>query len=202
MRRGAEAALSIIAGGRGSRLGGVAKGLLRLGGRTLLERQLEELSPLFEEVLLVTPEPAPYAAFGLRTVADVIPGKGAPGGVHAALCAARAGWVVAVACDMPFVTRAVVGALLDAREEEADAVCFRVHGRLEPLLAAYRTRLAEPWGRALERDPSFRELLGQFRTRVLPEEALARVDPDLRAVESLNSPDDLARHGVALPPAG
>lgn len=199
MRQGTDAALSILAGGRGSRLGGVAKGLLLLGGRSLLARQLEELSPLFEEIRLVTPDPAPYAAFGLEHTADVIPDKGAPGGVHAALCAARAPWVVAIACDMPFVTRAVVRVLLDARDDATDAVCFRVRGRLEPLLATYRTALAGPWGQALESNPSFRELLAGFRTKVLPEEALRAVDPGLAAVESLNSPEDLDRHGASMP---
>ena len=35
-----HAAFAIIAGGSGTRLGGVPKGLLRVGGSTILERQL------------------------------------------------------------------------------------------------------------------------------------------------------------------
>src|SRR5215213_9884328 len=95
-----DVTLALIAGGQGARLGGVAKGLLRLQGQPLLA-QLLKLRPLFGEVLLVSNDPRPYAAWALPTVADVLPGRGAPGGVHAALAHARTAWVLAVGCDMP-----------------------------------------------------------------------------------------------------
>src|SRR5688572_18613960 len=109
-----DVTLAIIAGGLGRRLSGVPKGLLEVEGRTVLERLLS-LAPRFGDMLLVANAPERYARFGLRTVADVVQDKGAPGGVHAALVAARTPWVVAVACDMPFVTPGVLRALLDAR---------------------------------------------------------------------------------------
>lgn len=193
-----DVTLAILAGGRGTRLSGVAKGLLAVEGRTVLERLLS-LAPLFGDVLLVANAPEPYARFGLRTVADVVAGKGAPGGVHAALGAARTPWVLTVACDMPFVSPGAVRVLLDARAEDVDAVCFEVAGRLEPLLAVYRASLAEAWGRSLAEDPSLRQLLSRFRARLLPEESLRAVDPELRAVVNVNTPEDLARHGVTLP---
>jgi molybdenum cofactor guanylyltransferase len=187
-----DVTLAVVAGGQGRRLGGVAKGLLQVEGRTVLERLLD-LAPLCAEVLLVANAPEPYARFGLRTVADVVPGKGAPGGVHTALVHARTEWVLAVACDMPFVTEAVVRVLLAARAPEVEAVCFEVHGRLEPLLAVYRRELAAAWGESLGGNPSLRELLARCRARVLPEQALREVDPPLRAVVSLNTPEDLSR---------
>lgn len=193
-----DVTLAIIAGGQGRRLSGVPKGLLAVHGRTVLERLLSQ-APLFGDVLMVANVPEPYARFGLRTVADVVPGKGAPGGVHAALVAARTPWVVAVACDMPFVSTEVLRVLLDARDEGVDAVCFEVLGRLEPLLAAYRTTLAAGWGGSLREDPSLRQLLTHARARLLPEEALRVVDPKLRSLVNVNTPEDLARHGVTLP---
>jgi molybdopterin-guanine dinucleotide biosynthesis protein A len=196
-----EVTLAIIAGGQGRRLSGVPKGLLQVEGRTVLERLLE-LGPRFGDVLLVANAPAPYARFGLRTVADVVRDKGAPGGVHAALVASRTPWVVAVACDMPFVSPEALGVLLGAREDGVEAVCFEVAGRLEPLLAVYRSSLAPAWGEALAEDPSLRELLSRFQARLLPEEALRAVDPGLRALVNVNTPEDAARHGVTLPASG
>ncbi|XXF78056.1 molybdenum cofactor guanylyltransferase [Myxococcaceae bacterium GXIMD 01537] len=197
----ADVTLAVVAGGRGERLGGVAKGLLEVGGRTVLERLLE-LAPWlgFGDVLLVANDAAPYARFGLRTVADVFAGKGAPGGVHAALKHARTPWVLAVACDMPFVRPEAVRLLFEARGPEVDAVCFSVSGRWEPLLAVYRAALAGPWGRVLQvEEPSLRALLSQSRTRVLPEDVLKQVDPEARSVVSVNTPEDLARHGLTRP---
>src|SRR5216683_603621 len=75
MERHSKAALAVIAGGQGSRLAGTAKGLLTFEGRSLLSRLLD-LQSAFAEVLLVANEPAPYVAYSLRTVADVIPDRG------------------------------------------------------------------------------------------------------------------------------
>jgi molybdopterin-guanine dinucleotide biosynthesis protein A len=195
-----EVTLAIIAGGKGERLGGVAKGLLEVEGRPVLARLLE-LGRLFGDVLLVANDPAPYTGFHLWTVEDVVRGRGAPGGVHAALVGARTEWVLAVACDMPFVSEAAARVLLGARGAEADAVCFTVGGRVEPLLALYRRSLADAWGQALKtEEPSLRTLLSRCRTKHLAEEALRAVDAELRAVVSVNTPEDLARHEASLPP--
>ena len=195
----ADVTLAILAGGRGERLGGVAKGLLVVEGEPVLARVLA-LGPRFGDVLLVANDAAPYVRFGLRAVADVLPGRGAPGGVQAALAGARTAWVLAVACDMPFITAAAVAVLLEARAPGVDAVAFQVGGRVEPLLALYRQTLAGPWGEALrDAEPSLRALLARSSARLLPEDALRAVDPGLRAVVSVNTPEDLVRHGASLP---
>lgn len=203
-----DVTLAILAGGKGRRLGGVAKGLLVLEGRPVLERLLE-LAPRVGEVLLVTPDPAPYAAFAVRTVTDERPGLGAPGGLCAALTAARGPWVLVVACDMPFVAAAAVEVLAAARDASCDAVLFEVGGRRQPLLALYRSRLAATFVSHLpavhlpvgppRRAPSLEGLLAGVRTRTLPEAALRAVDARLLSVEGLNTPDDLVRLGVERP---
>jgi len=191
--------LAILAGGQGRRLGGVPKGLLLREGRSLLAHLLA-LAPRFEAVLLVTPDPSPYRAFAVRTVADLVPDRGAPGGLHAALVEARTPWVLAVGADMPFITPRVVQRLLAERGPDLDAVGFEIGGRLEPLLACYRSAAAEVVGAALATEPSFRTLWQTLRTRRLPAEALEEVDPGCRAVVSVNTPEDARAWGVTLPP--
>ena len=85
------------------------------------------------------------------------------------------------------------------RQAGVDAVAFEVAGRLEPLLACYRATLAAPWGAALAANPSFRALWQTVRGRVLPETALAAVDPGCRAVLSVNTPADARALGIAVP---
>jgi molybdopterin-guanine dinucleotide biosynthesis protein A len=199
-----DATLAILGGGKGKRLGGVPKGLITLQGRTILEIQLG-LLPSFAEALFVANDASPYATVlaahpQVRVVPDVIPGKGAPGGVHAALAAARSEWVVTLACDMPFVTPKVIQLLLSERAPDVDVVAFQAGGRLQPLLAAYRASLHAAWGRALATDPPLRLLIGKFRARLLPEDRLQRADPKLRSLEGINQPADLARLGASLPP--
>jgi molybdenum cofactor guanylyltransferase len=193
-----DVSLAILAGGRGRRLGGLPKGLLLRDGRPLLAHLLA-LSPKFAEVLLVTSESTPYRGFPVRMVADVISDRGAPGGVHAALVHAATPWVLVVAADMPFVTGVVVEVLLAQRSEGVDAVGFEVDGRLQPLLACYRTSLATAWGAALDAGPSFFTLWQTVRSRVLPQQALAQVDPGCRAVLSVNTAEDARALSIGLP---
>jgi molybdopterin-guanine dinucleotide biosynthesis protein A len=183
--------VAIVAGGGATRLGGVCKPLLRVRGRPVLERLLA-LRTLADEVLLVSADPRLPDA-GTRRVTDLVPGRGAPGGVHAALAQASSPWVLAVGGDMPFLDGRAVLPLLDARGDDVDAVAYTVAGRLEPLAALYRSALAPRFAEALSRQgESFRTLWGRLRGRTLPESALREATGDVRAVLSLNLPSDVA----------
>ena len=189
----ANASAAILAGGAGTRLGGVSKALLEIGGRTILARQLDVLRPLFGEVFLVAPDPSPFDAHGVRVVRDRLAGKGAPGGVHAALEEAGAGWVFCLACDMPFVSAPPV-ALLAARREGAEAVVFLRAGFVEPLFGFYATSLLPAFRLALETgDPSLAKLLSAARTVRVAERDLAEIDPGCRSLSNVNTPEELAR---------
>ena len=193
--------LAIVAGGGATRLGGVCKPLLRVRGRTVLDRLLA-LRTLSDEVLLVSADPRIPDA-GLRRVEDVLPGRGAPGGVHAAMVQARAPWVLAVAGDKPILDGRAVLPLLDARREDADAVAYTVANRLEPLAALYRRDLAPRWAEELSRGgASFRVLWDALRGVTLPESVLREVTGDTRAVLSLNRPEDVETWVDAPPDPG
>ena len=182
--------LAIVAGGGATRLGGVCKPLLPVRGRTVLERLLA-LRTLADEVLLVSADSRLPDA-GVRRVTDLLPGRGAPGGVHAALAQARSPWVLAVGGDMPFLDGRAVLPLLEARGDDVDAVAYTVSGRLEPLAALYRTTLAPRFAEALAGGgESFRALWGRLRGRTLPESVLREASGDVRAVLSLNLPSDV-----------
>lgn len=176
-------------------MGGRPKGLLRVGGKTILERLLP-LGARCDDVFLVADDDGPYRRFGLRAVPDVVKGKGAPGALVSALGAARTEWVAAVACDMPFVTESVLSALVESAGPDAGALCFEVAGRLEPLPSLWRASVYHSLLSKLEGDPSLLELFATACGRSLPEEALRRVDPSGLAVRSINTPEDARALGV------
>jgi molybdopterin-guanine dinucleotide biosynthesis protein A len=114
----------ILAGGRATRMGGGDKGLLRLGGRTLLERVVDRVSPQVEGLALnANGDPARFARFGLPVLADPLPGFPGPlAGVLAGLdwaAAQGADDVVSVAADTPFFPPDLVPRLLMARDGAA-----------------------------------------------------------------------------------
>jgi molybdopterin-guanine dinucleotide biosynthesis protein A len=191
----ANATAVIVAGGAGTRMGGASKAFLEVGGRSILERQLDVLRPLFAQVVVCAPDAAPFAPFALRAVADRFPGKGAPGGVQAALAALAPGtdWAFCVACDMPFLRPEPIE-LLARHRLDADAVVPVRSGFLEPLFAFYNVRLVTAFSAALQAgNPSLVRLLEGTRLVRVPESELAAVDPGLSALENVNTPEELRR---------
>ncbi|GEJ55389.1 molybdenum cofactor guanylyltransferase [Anaeromyxobacter diazotrophicus] len=190
---------ALVAGGQGSRLGGAAKGLLRLGGEPLVARALRVFDGLFAESVLVANDAAPYAALPVRATPDLLPGRGAPGGLHAALSAARTRWVFTAACDMPFLDAAQI-AWLAARREGAPAVAVVWRGRLQPLHAFWSTACLPEIDRLLRQgQPSMWQLATAVGARLVPEESWREVDPEGRAFENVNTPEDAARLGLEVP---
>lgn len=175
-------ALFVLAGGRGSRLGGLPKGLIRLEeGETVLDRLLRLSSGL---AFVGTNNPEWYERFDVPLVGDIVRNKGAPGGVVTGLAVAPTEWVAIVACDMPFVTIEMLELLCARRRAGIDAVCFSRGGELEPLVGVYRRALCFDWAPRLGGDPSLRELLSSVRVDVVEAAEPARL-------ASLNWPADL-----------
>ena len=183
-----DVTFAILAGGRGSRLGGCPKGLLEVGGQTIISRQLRSAAR-FKNRVLVADDAVPYSTFDIDVVPDLEPGFGAPGGVVSALIAARTPWVLVVGCDMPFVSEEMFTRLMTLDALAHDAACFTRAGHCEPLCALYRQALGSLWRSRLGEQRSLRALLASVRVHSMP------VSDD-RVLDSLNSPADLERHAA------
>jgi molybdopterin-guanine dinucleotide biosynthesis protein A len=188
---------AIVAGGRAARLGGIAKGLLRVGDSRMIDRVAGALRPQIDELLIVTD--SPDAATWLpnaRIVRDALIGGGAAAGVHAALSATR-GPVLAVAWDMPFVTRELCAALVArAAAGDADAVVPQspTAKLLEPMCAWYAPVCADAIAAGWDAgDRSLHGMLARVRTVVLPLHVVERAgDPD-RLFLNVNTQAELER---------
>jgi molybdopterin-guanine dinucleotide biosynthesis protein A len=185
---------AVIAGGPGRRLGGAVKAALEVGGRSIAARQVAVLRGVFARVLVVASDPAPWQALGVETVRDREAGLGPLGGLQAALATPgeHAG-VVCVAGDMPFLSTGVLELLRD-RAPDADAVAARVAGRPEPLLARYARRclpVVEAELAAGQR--ALHLLLGRLRVSWIEEPELRALDPELRGLVNVNTPEEYAR---------
>jgi molybdopterin-guanine dinucleotide biosynthesis protein A len=166
----------LLAGGRAARLGGLPKGLLLLGGEAIAARSLRLFGEVFEAALVVANDAAPYAALGAKVIADAIPGKGAPGGLHTALAAAHTGWIFAAACDMPFLSGEAIRFLWSLRGG-APAVAVHWGGRVEGLFAFWsRASLPTVERMVREGDPSLWQLADAVGARVVPEALGKRPD--------------------------
>jgi molybdenum cofactor guanylyltransferase len=144
----------ILAGGLATRMGGGDKGLLRLGGQTLLARVIDRLGPQVAGLALnANGDPARFEAFGLPVLADSIEGYAGPlAGVLAGLdwaAAQGANSIVTAAADTPFFPVDLVVRLVAASE-----------GQTQPLVLATTPKsgdeVLKSGGRgAVNRHPTF-----------------------------------------------
>lgn len=185
----------ILVGGASSRMG-EDKALLRLGGRTFVERAGHALAHVAASVSVVSSRPE-HARLGPPVVADIYRDAGALGGIHAALRACRAPWAAFVSCDLPFVTGELLTHLASLRAAAGvDAVAPRQEdGRPQPLCALYAREkclsVAERMLRDGERRP--RALLAEVRTRWVECAELSGLTGAENFFLNVNTPRDLAR---------
>jgi len=159
----------IFVGGQSTRMEGRPKGLLlSSSGETLVERWRNMFAALAIDVVLVGRHDA-YAGIELEQLADDPPGIGPLGGLIALLSRAGEGDVIAVACDMPFVSLALLEKLA-VFGPGAAAVAARSEDRWEPLFARYSARdaLACCRERAARRKHSLQGLLDELSAKALP----------------------------------
>jgi len=184
---------AILAGGRASRFDGRDKSALVIGGSRIIDRELEALSPVASEILIISNDAARYAGLGIPVVGDRVAGAGPLGGIYSALVSARHPWVLIVACDMPFVSTTLFETLVGAMDDDADAVVPRSAQGLEPLCAIYAQRAAPILKRRLDAHAwRVGEMIAELRVREIAGAALAGLD-DGRLFENVNTPHDYAR---------
>jgi molybdopterin adenylyltransferase len=128
----------ILAGGRGSRIGG-DKGLQCLHGRTLLAWVLDALSSQGDELLVsANSRPDDYAELGCPVIADQTPGWIGPlAGLQSAMRQAKHDLVACVPCDTPFLPKDLIARLFAALGNN-EAVVAVSGGRRQPTIALYR----------------------------------------------------------------
>lgn len=185
----------VLAGGRSSRLGGVGKHRLVLGGETLLGRALAAAAPARNRVVVGDPDgssgvlsvreepaysgPAAAVAAGLDALADASDG-------------AIADAVLVLACDMPFAARAVdaLVAALPGLGSADGLIAVDAEGRPQPLAALYRTatlRAAAHTGGGLE---------GASMTRLIEGLRLIEVPVPAGSTDDVDTWEDAARFGI------
>jgi molybdopterin-guanine dinucleotide biosynthesis protein A len=125
----------VLAGGRAARLGGRAKPQLEVGGRTLLARVLDAVADASTRIVVGPHQPAPADVVLVR---EEPPGGGPVAALRAGLAPVTDDVVVVLAGDLPFLTPAVVAALLERLTGEGVLVVDDT-GRDQLLLGAWRT---------------------------------------------------------------
>lgn len=174
----------ILAGGKASRLGGEAKGLIEIDGQPLIlriARMLEGRMP----VSVVSRRADDFSRIGLPVVGDLQSGRGPLGGLEAGLTDSDRPYNLFLPCDMPNLTWPVIKPLVDACSGH-DVTIYR-HQHYEPLVAVYSQKCL----------PHISDLIMEGRLKII--NLLERVDSCVIPTENreaffnINTPKDLAQ---------
>ena len=184
----------VIQAGGDSRRMGQDKGLLSFLGQPLAARVYQRVQPLADEILVTTNRPEGYHFLEVRLVPDMLPGRGALGGLYTALQAASHPIVIVIACDMPFVNPGLLRAQAQILEaEQVDLVIPRSGEGLEPFHAVYRRAAClGPIQAALQANKwRVDSWFSKVRVRMVESDDVAGYDPRGMAFKNVNTPEEL-----------
>lgn len=130
----------VLAGGEGSRLGGVDKGLIDYKGRKMIEWTLDVVKPHVDQLLIsCNRNITDYMPLADSVVCDRIAGSLGPlAGIHAALESMTsrvagqsedtAGGLLVLPCDTPLINYGVVKRLVSASQEAPGSIIMLTEG--------------------------------------------------------------------------
>lgn len=194
-----ERSALILAGGKGTRLGEQEKALLTFKDKTLLEKAVDVLRPLVDEVIISVRDQRQQKIFsgfvkGVFFLCDKYQGRGPLAGILEGMRTASGNYVFVVACDMPFLQPDVIDLLFKEAVGHAAAVPMWTDGRKEPLHAVYNREQLIP---VVERsmlmdDHRVMAAVSQLHdVRFISVDMIRLMDRELLSFANINTPLDL-----------
>ncbi|MDD1698450.1 MAG: molybdenum cofactor guanylyltransferase [Methanoregula sp.] len=201
--RGVSRSAVILVGGEARRADGKEKYFFMYEGRTFIERLIDTLEQVVDEIILVAKDPEQCKRFshlgGIRCITDIRQGIGPIGGLHAGVMAAHGDTLFVSACDMPCIDAGVVRYLFEALGNADAVVPIWNFDMIEPLHAVYRRPVLLQY---LEDHKTFslRPMIRSINTRYVSVEELRQFDPTLKTFTNINKLEDLEQMNAGCIP--
>ena len=195
----------VLAGGRGRRMGSVEKALLEFEGKTILERLLESLFRVVNEVIISFRDKnqeekfrqvlEKFPAHEIRFCFDTLEDVGPLEGIRAGLLESRGEYSFVCAGDMPFVDSRVVDLLFEKARGHDAALPKWEDGRFEPLHAVYSKKMIPEIEKAFERGKRsvLTPVLEITNVVFVEVSEIREIDPELRTFANINTVDEMKR---------
>ena len=186
----------ILVGGEARRANGQEKYFFTHEGKTFIDRLIESLTLVVDEIILVARDPEQCKRFnaikGVRCITDIRTGTGPIGGLHAGTLAAQGDLIFVSACDMPCVDPQVIAHLFNRIEGYDAAIPSWNADMLEPLHAVYR-RTALIGYLEDHASLSLRTMVRGLNTLYVPIDEIRAIDHELNTFTNINKIEDLER---------
>ncbi|MFZ4412320.1 MAG: molybdenum cofactor guanylyltransferase [Bacteroidales bacterium] len=135
---------AIIAGGKSTRFEGQNKALISVLGETILNRNIQTLQTLFEEIHIVSNNASDFLYTGIPVFSDVFKEIGPLGGIYTALMYSNCEAVFIFSCDMPFLSAELIKEImLDFTKKDTQILIPQILNKIEPLHAIYSSTVLQ-----------------------------------------------------------
>ncbi|OAM52297.1 molybdenum cofactor guanylyltransferase MobA [Methylovorus sp. MM2] len=180
----------ILAGGKGSRMGGVDKGWVIFNQKPMIAHVIQRLAVQVDHVMIsANREIERYQTLGYPVIEDDMPDFSGPlAGVHQGMLSSKDAYILTVPCDAPLLPNNLADRLMDAlTRHDADLAVAKTGDQLQPVFCLYRRHLI----------PSLETYLNNGGRKVETwQNSLQYVtvafDDNLRAFSNINTKDELS----------
>ena len=180
----------ILSGGKSTRMG-EDKAFIEIEGISIINRVQSLLRTLFNEIIIVTNKRERFANLDAKTYSDLLPERGALGGLYTGLFFSSYSYSFCVACDMPFLKQSVIEYLI-TKIPGYDVIVPRTIDGLQPLHAIYSKSCIRPIRKVMElgkhRITDFYPLV---KVRMIEEDEFSSLDPIKESFINVNTPEEL-----------
>lgn len=180
----------ILSGGKSTRMG-EDKAFIEIGGIPIIQRTYALFQRLFKEIIIVTDHKEGFSNLDAKIYSDLIPSRGALGGLYTGLFFSRFPYVFCVGCDMPFIKESLILFLM-SRIEGYDVIVPKTKDGLEPLHAIYSKNCLEPIKRVfMDNKHKIIDVYPLVRVKIIEENEYSFLDPMNESFINVNTPEEL-----------
>ena len=170
---------------------GENKAFIQIEGVPIIKRIYDLFKELFQEVIIVTNQKELFSNFDSKIYSDLIPSKGALGGLYTGIFFSSFHHSFCVACDMPFIKKTLVQYLIENMDDE-DVIVPRTKDGLQPLHAIYSKNCVDPIRKSIDEGKSkIIDIYDQVNVKIVDEKDFLCFDPGRESFINVNTPEEL-----------
>ena len=170
---------------------GENKAFIDIEGVPIINRIHNLFKELFQEIIIVTNQKELFSNFESKIYSDLLPNKGALGGLYTGIFYSTFNYSFCVACDMPFIKKSLVQYLLNHIIDD-DVIVPRTKDGLQPLHAIYSKNCLEPIKKVIEqRKYKILDFYDMVKVKIIKEKDFISLDPLRESFINVNTPVEL-----------
>jgi molybdopterin-guanine dinucleotide biosynthesis protein A len=170
---------------------GQNKAFIEIEGVPIVNRISTLFKELFQEVIIVTNEKQLFKDLDLKIYTDILPNKGALGGLYTGIYFSKFNYSFCVACDMPFINKSLVHYLVKKIAGE-DVIVPRTIDGLQPLHALYSKNCLHAIKTVIDQGKyKIMDFYSMVKVRIVEEGEFISIDPSKGSFINVNTPDEL-----------